>query len=38
MAFGDRIQAMARTNALLLRGHAQAIDVLAALEVELEPY
>ncbi len=38
VAFGDRIQAMARTNALLLRGHAQAIDVLAALEVELEPY
>jgi two-component sensor histidine kinase len=38
VAFGDRVQAMARTNALLLRGNAQAIDVRAALEVELEPY
>jgi two-component sensor histidine kinase len=37
-AFGARIQAMARTNALLLRGHAQAIDVREAVELELEPY
>ena len=38
VAFGDRVQALARTNALLLRGNVQAIDVRAALEVELEPY
>jgi two-component sensor histidine kinase len=38
VAFGERVQAMARTNALLLRGNIQAIDVRAALEVELEPY
>ncbi|MGZ3377198.1 MAG: sensor histidine kinase [Phenylobacterium sp.] len=38
VAFADRVQAMARTNALLLRGQAQAIDVRAALETELEPY
>lgn len=38
VAFADRVHAMARTNALLLRGSAQAIDVRAALEVELEPY
>src|SRR6185503_5107919 len=38
IAFGDRVQAMARTNALLLRGKVQAIDVRAAVELELEPY
>jgi len=38
VAFRDPVQAMARTNALLLRGNAQANDVRAALEVELEPY
>ncbi|MGC1304450.1 MAG: sensor histidine kinase [Caulobacteraceae bacterium] len=38
VAFGLRIQAMARTNALLLRGHQQALDVRSAIEVELEPY
>ncbi|THD60456.1 sensor histidine kinase [Phenylobacterium sp.] len=38
VAFGDRVQAMARTNSLLLRGQVQAIDVRAALETELEPY
>lgn len=38
VAFGERVQAMARTNALLLRGNIQAINVRAALEVELEPY
>lgn len=38
VAFADRVQAMARTNTLLLRGQAQAIDVRAALETELEPY
>ena len=37
-AFGDRVQAMAKTNALLLRGNDQAIDVRKALEVELAPY
>ena len=38
VAFADRVQAMARTNSLLRNGHAQAIDVRAALETELEPY
>ena len=38
VAFEDRVQALARTNALLLRGKAQAIDVRAAVELELEPY
>jgi two-component sensor histidine kinase len=38
VAFGDRVQAMARTNALLIRGRTQAIDVRAALELELQPY
>jgi len=38
VAFGDRVQALARTNSLLLRGTAQAIDVRAAVELELEPY
>jgi len=37
-AFGDRVQAMAKTNALLLRGNDQAIDVRNALELELAPY
>lgn len=37
-AFGDRVQAMAKTNALLLRGNDQAINVRAALELELAPY
>jgi two-component sensor histidine kinase len=35
-AFGARIQAMARTNTLLLHGHAQAVSVRAALELELD--
>ncbi|MEI9890565.1 MAG: sensor histidine kinase [Caulobacteraceae bacterium] len=38
LAFTARIQAMARTNTLLLRGHAQAIDVRSAIEVELDAY
>src|SRR4051794_38568814 len=38
LVFGDRVQAMARTNALLLRGSAQAVDVKAAIEIELEPF
>jgi two-component sensor histidine kinase len=38
IAFSARIQAMARTNALLLRGHAQAVDVRSAIEVELDAY
>jgi diguanylate cyclase len=38
VAFSARIQAMARTNALLLRGHAQAVDVRSAIEVELAAY
>jgi two-component sensor histidine kinase len=38
IAFGKRVQAMARTNTVLLRGHVQAVDVRAALELELEPY
>jgi len=37
-AFGDRVQAMAKTNALLLRGNDQAINVRNALELELAPY
>ena len=37
-AFGQRIEAMARTNALLLRGQVQAVSVRAALEAELQPY
>jgi len=37
-AFGDRVQAMAKTNALLLRGNEQAINVRSALELELAPY
>lgn len=37
-AFSARIQAMARTNALLLRGHVQAVDVRSAIEVELDAY
>jgi two-component sensor histidine kinase len=36
--FGDRVQAMAKTNALLLRGNDQAINVRDALELELAPY
>ncbi len=38
IAFSARIQAMARTNALLLRGHAQAVDVRSAIEVEFDAY
>lgn len=37
-AFEGRIQAMARTNVLLLRGHAQAVSVREALEMELDVY
>jgi two-component sensor histidine kinase len=37
-AFGDRVQAMAKTNALLLRGNDQAINVRDALELELAPF
>lgn len=38
IAFGKRVQAMARTNTVLLRGHIQAVNVRTALELELEPY
>jgi two-component sensor histidine kinase len=38
VAFGQRIEAMARTNALLLHGQVQAVDVQTALEAELLPY
>ena len=38
VAFGARIQALARTNSLLLRDHPQSVSVRTALEVELEPY
>jgi len=38
VAFGARIQALARTNSLLLRGHPQSVNVRDALELELEPY
>ncbi len=38
VAFGQRIEAMARTNALLLRGQVQAVSVQTALETELQPY
>ena len=38
VAFGQRIEAMARTNALLLRGQVQAVSVQIALEAELQPY
>ena len=38
IAFGQRIEAMARTNALLLRGQVQAVSVQIALETELQPY
>jgi two-component sensor histidine kinase len=38
VAFGQRIEAMARTNALLLQGQVQAVNVQAALEAELRPY
>jgi two-component sensor histidine kinase len=37
-AFEARVLAMARTNALLLRDHAQAVDVRTALEMELDVY
>ena len=37
-AFGDRIDALARTNALLLRGQVHAVSVQAALEAELKGY
>jgi two-component sensor histidine kinase len=37
-AFGQRIEAMARTNALLLRGQIQAVSVQIALEAELQQY
>jgi len=37
-AFGARIQALARTNSVLLRNHPQSVSVRAVLEVELEPY
>jgi diguanylate cyclase len=38
VAFALRVQSLARTNALLLRGHEQAVDVQSAIEVELEQY
>ena len=38
VAFSLRVQAMARTNALLLREQPQAINVQSAIEVELEQY
>lgn len=38
VAFGQRIEAMARTNALLLQGQVQAVSLRAALEAELLPY
>jgi two-component system CheB/CheR fusion protein len=37
-AFSARVHAMAKTNALLLRGNEQAINVRNALELELAPY
>ena len=37
-AFGARVQAMAKTNTLLLRDKAQALNVRDALELELAPY
>lgn len=37
-AFSQRIEAMARTNSLLLRGQIQAVSVQVALETELQPY
>jgi two-component sensor histidine kinase len=38
VAFGQRIEAMARTNGLLLQGQVQAVNVQAALEAELLQY
>lgn len=38
VAFSQRIEAMARTNALMLRGHVQAVSVQTALETELQQY
>jgi two-component sensor histidine kinase len=38
IAFSQRIEAMARTNALLLRGQVQAVSVQTALEAELHQY
>ncbi len=38
IAFSQRIEAMARTNALLLRGQVQAVSVQIALETELQAY
>lgn len=38
VAFSQRIEAMARTNALMLRGHGQALSVQIALETELQQY
>ncbi|WP_091741236.1 sensor histidine kinase [Phenylobacterium immobile] len=38
VAFGQRIAAMARTNALLLQGQVQAVSVQTALEAELQPF
>ena len=38
VVFGQRIEAMARTNALLLQGQVQAVSVRSALETELQPY
>lgn len=38
VVFGQRIEAMARTNALLLKGQVQAVSVQVALETELQPY
>lgn len=37
-AFAARIEAMAKTNMLLLRGNAQAVNVRDALQLELAPY
>ncbi len=38
VAFSQRIEAMARTNALLLRGQVQAVGVQIALEAELQAF
>ena len=38
VAFGQRIEAMARTNGLLLQGQVQALSVQTALETELQQY
>lgn len=37
-SLSGRIQAMAKTQDLLIRGHAEAVEVHAVLETELAPY